>query len=218
MPESTTRARRDIGHYVNDELRDRYFAACDVLYAKGAPIRSETDVETSFGTTHVYRYGPSDPAAGSRTPVVLIHGSGGCSAQWYPNTVALSADRPVYALDTPGDPGRSIQREPMWQPERAAQWMDEALGALGLDKVHLVGSSYGGWLVINQSTAGPNGSHLSPPSTRAGWRRWGCASSSGSSPASSRRSPPRRCARPWRSGWSNQSSPTGTCVPGSMPA
>ncbi|MFD3546083.1 alpha/beta fold hydrolase [Streptomyces sp. NPDC058655] len=150
MPENTTRARRDIGHYVNDELRDRYFTACDVLYAKGAPIRSETDVETSFGTTHVYRYGPSDPAAESRTPVVLIHGSGGCSAQWYPNTVALSADRPVYALDTPGDPGRSIQREPMWQPERAAQWMDEALGALGLDKVHLVGSSYGGWLVINQ--------------------------------------------------------------------
>ncbi|WP_413751947.1 alpha/beta fold hydrolase [Streptomyces sp. R-74717] len=150
MPENTARAHRDIGHYVNDELRDRYFAACDVLYAKGAPIRSETDVETSFGTTHVYRYGPSDPAAESRTPVVLIHGSGGCSAQWYPNTVALSADRPVYALDTPGDPGRSIHREPMWQPERAAQWMDEALGALGLDKVHLVGSSYGGWLVINQ--------------------------------------------------------------------
>ncbi|MEW9518285.1 alpha/beta fold hydrolase [Streptomyces tubercidicus] len=150
MPEDATPARRDIGRYVNDKLRDRYFAACDVLYAKGAPIRSEADVETSFGTTHVYRYGPSDPAAESRTPVVLIHGSGGCSAQWYPNTVVLSADRPVYAIDTPGDPGRSIQREPMWQPERAAQWMDEALGALGLDKVHLVGSSYGGWLVINQ--------------------------------------------------------------------
>ncbi|MFF3617042.1 alpha/beta fold hydrolase [Streptomyces sp. NPDC002580] len=131
-------------------MRDRYFAACDVLYAKGAPIRSEIDVETSFGTTHVYRHGPADPAAESRTPVVLIHGSGGCSAMWYPNTAALSADRPVYALDTPGDPGRSIHREPMWQPERAAQWMDEALGALGLDKVHLVGSSYGGWLVINQ--------------------------------------------------------------------
>ncbi|GGT59926.1 Ndr family protein [Streptomyces kurssanovii] len=150
MPENTPGTRRDIGRYVNDRLRDHYFAACDVLYAKGAPIRSETDVETSFGTTHVYRYGPADPAAESRTPVVLIHGSGACSAMWYPNTAALSADRPVYALDTPGDPGRSIHREPMWQPERAAQWMDEALGALGLDKVHLVGSSYGGWLVINQ--------------------------------------------------------------------
>ncbi|MEU8773282.1 alpha/beta hydrolase [Streptomyces sp. NPDC048606] len=147
---SPSRPRRDVGRYVNDTLRDRYFATCDALFAMGAPIRSETDVETSFGTTRVYRFGPTDPAAESRTPVVLIHGSGGCSAMWYPNTPALSAERPVYAFDTPGDPGRSVQREPMWQPERAAQWMEEVFEGLGLDRVHLVGSSYGGWLVINQ--------------------------------------------------------------------
>lgn len=153
--EKAPRVRRDIGHYVSAELRDRYFEACDALYAMGAPARWERDVETTFGTTRVYRYGPADPAAESRTPVVLIHGSGGCSAQWYPNTPALSAERPVYALDTPGDPGRSVQREAMWQPERAAQWMDEALDALGLDRIHLVGSSYGGWLVINQAHLRP---------------------------------------------------------------
>ncbi|WP_425424480.1 alpha/beta fold hydrolase [Streptomyces katrae] len=155
VPENRTRVRRDVGRYVNDELRDRYFAAADVLYAMGAPIRSEADVETSFGTTHVYRYGPADPAAGSRTPIVLIHGAGYSSAMWHPNTPGLSLDRPVYALDTPGDANRSIHREPMWQPERAAQWMDEALGALGLDRVHLVGSSYGGWLVLNQAHRRP---------------------------------------------------------------
>ncbi|MFI1470516.1 alpha/beta fold hydrolase [Streptomyces wuyuanensis] len=155
MPESRPRARRDVGHYVNDALRDRYFAAADVLYALGAPIRSETDVETSFGTTHVYRYGPENPAAECRTPIVLIHGAGYSSAMWYPNTPGLSLDRPVYALDTPGDAGRSVHREPMWQPERAAQWMDEALDALGLDRVHLVGSSYGGWLVLNQAHRRP---------------------------------------------------------------
>ncbi|MCB5181838.1 alpha/beta fold hydrolase [Streptomyces antimicrobicus] len=155
MSQPATRARRDVGRYVDDTLRDRYFAACDAVHALGAPLRSETDVETSFGTTHVYRYGPADPAAESRTPVVLIHGAGSCSAMWYPNTGALSAERPVYALDTPGDPGRSVQREPMWQPERAAQWLDEALDALGLDKVHLVGSSYGGWLVLNMAHRRP---------------------------------------------------------------
>ncbi|WP_053645413.1 MULTISPECIES: alpha/beta fold hydrolase [unclassified Streptomyces] len=151
MPESTARVRRDVGRYVDDALRDRFFAAADVLYAMGAPVRSETDVETSFGTTHVYRYGPTDPTGESRTPIVLIHGAGYSSAMWYPNTPGLSLDRPVYALDTPGDAGRSVHREPMWQPERAARWMDEALDALGLDRVHLVGSSYGGWLVLNQA-------------------------------------------------------------------
>ncbi|MFG2405420.1 alpha/beta fold hydrolase [Streptomyces brevispora] len=157
MPDATTRDRApaDIGRYVNDALRDRYFAACDALYAMGAPIRAEPDVETRFGTTHVYRYGPTDPVAASRTPVVLVHGAGSCSAMWYPNTAALSAERPVYAIDTPGDPGRSVQREAIHRPERAAQWLDETLSGLGLDRVHLMGSSYGGWLALNQAHRGP---------------------------------------------------------------
>ncbi|MEU7132457.1 alpha/beta fold hydrolase [Streptomyces sp. NPDC046261] len=157
MPETVTPARNraDVGRYVNDALRDRYFAACDAVYALGVPARAETDVETAFGTTHVYRYGPADPAAEARTPVVLVHGAGSCSAMWYPNTAALSAERPVYAIDTPGDPGRSVQRAPLSRPEHAAQWLDETLAGLGLDRVHLVGSSYGGWLALNQAHRRP---------------------------------------------------------------
>ncbi|MDG9693275.1 alpha/beta fold hydrolase [Streptomyces sp. DH17] len=155
VSETTARAQADVGRYVSDAWRDRYFAACDAVFALGAPAVAEQDVETSFGTTHVYRYEPEDPAARSRTPVVLVHGAGSCSAMWYPNTPALSAERPVYALDTPGDPGRSVQREPIHQPERAAQWLDETLDGLGLDRVHLVGTSYGGWLALNQAHRAP---------------------------------------------------------------
>lgn len=155
MSETTARTQPDVGRYVSDAWRDRHFAACDAVYALGARALAEQDVETSFGTTHVYRYGPADPAAQTRTPVVLVHGAGSCSAMWYPNTPALSADRPVYALDTPGDPGRSVQREPIHQPERAAQWLDETLAGLGLDRVHLVGSSYGGWLALNEAHRRP---------------------------------------------------------------
>ncbi|MGW0711177.1 alpha/beta fold hydrolase [Streptomyces sp. NPDC002643] len=160
MPETTARnqtdsTRADVGRYVSDALRDRHFAACDAVYALGAPALAEQDVETSFGTTHVYRYGPTDPAAQARTPVVLVHGAGSCSAMWYPNTADLAAERPVYALDTPGDPGRSVQRHPIHQPERAAQWLDETLAGLGLDEVHLVGSSYGGWLALNAAHRTP---------------------------------------------------------------
>ncbi|MET9990086.1 alpha/beta fold hydrolase [Streptomyces mutabilis] len=155
VSETTARAQADVGRYVSDAWRDRYFAACDAVFALGAPAVAEQDVETSFGTTHVYRYEPDDPAARSRTPVVLVHGAGSCSAMWYPNTPALSAERPVYALDTPGDPGRSVQREPIHQPERAAQWLDETLDGLGLERVHLVGTSYGGWLALNQAHRAP---------------------------------------------------------------
>ncbi|MFI6035955.1 alpha/beta fold hydrolase [Streptomyces sp. NPDC051315] len=156
MPKTAeVRTRPDVGRYVSSARRDRYFAACDALYAMGAPALSEEDVETSFGTTHVYRYGPADPTARSRTPVVLVHGAGSCSAMWYPNTPALSAERPVYAIDTLGDPGRSEQCEPIHATERAAQWLDETLAGLGLDRVHLVGSSYGGWLALNQAHRKP---------------------------------------------------------------
>lgn len=155
MSKTTTRIQADVGRYVSDTLRDRYFAACDAVYALGATSTAEGDVETSFGTTHVYRYEPADPAARSRTPVVLVHGSGSCSAMWYPNTPALSAARPVYAIDTPGDPGRSVQRTSLHQPERAAEWLDETLAALDLDRVHLVGASYGGWLTVNQAHRRP---------------------------------------------------------------
>ncbi|MFB7576645.1 alpha/beta fold hydrolase [Streptomyces sp. NPDC056165] len=156
MSQTATHNQADVGRFVSDAWRDRYFAACDAVYALGAPAHAETDVETSFGTTHVYRYGPTDPAAQSRTPVVLVHGAGSCSAMWYPNTPALSSDRPVYAIDTPGDPGRSVQREAIHQPERAAQWLDETLAGLGLERVHLVGSSYGGWLALNQAHRRPD--------------------------------------------------------------
>ncbi|MFJ7334779.1 alpha/beta fold hydrolase [Streptomyces sp. NPDC101116] len=155
MPETAARTQADVGRYVSDAWRERHFTACDAVYALGASTLSEEDVETSFGTTHVYHYGPANQADRSRTPVVLVHGAGSCSAMWYPNTPALSADRPVYAIDTPGDPGRSVQREPIHQPERAAQWLEETLAGLGLDRVHLVGSSYGGWLALNQAHRRP---------------------------------------------------------------
>ncbi|MEU2718286.1 alpha/beta fold hydrolase [Streptomyces sp. NPDC007205] len=152
---AAARPRPDVGRYVSEAWRERYFAACDALYALGAPASWEQDVETSYGTTHVYRYDPEDPAARDRTPVVLVHGAGSCSAVWYPNTPALSAERPVYALDTPGDPGRSVQRAPLHAPPDAARWLVEALAGLGLDQVHLVGSSYGGWLALNQAHRAP---------------------------------------------------------------
>ncbi|MGA5565030.1 alpha/beta fold hydrolase [Streptomyces platensis] len=157
MPATKTRDRRDpaVGRYVNQALRDRYFAACDAVYALGPAPQGESEVTTRFGTTHVYRYGPADPGAAARTPVVLVHGAGGNSSQWYPNLAALSAERPVHAVDTVGDPGRSVQYEPIHQPERAAQWLDETLDGLGLDRVHLVGASYGGWLALNQALHRP---------------------------------------------------------------
>ncbi len=86
---------------------------------------------------------------------MLLHAAGFNGAMWYPNVAALGRDRPVFALDTPGDPNRSVARAPIASPQASAAWLDEVLAGLGTDRAHLVGSSYGGWIALNQALHAP---------------------------------------------------------------
>src|SRR5207245_1561746 len=74
----------------------------------------------------------------------------------YADIAALSASHPVYAIDTITDPGRSSQSAPVRNGEDLAAWLAEVLDALHLDRVHLVGLSYGGWLALNQAHRSSN--------------------------------------------------------------
>ncbi|GAA3044614.1 alpha/beta fold hydrolase [Actinokineospora globicatena] len=62
------------------------------------------DVETRYGTTRVRRSG-----VGRGTPVVLLPGFMGTSLTWYPHVADLSERHEVYAVDTLGEPGLSVQ-------------------------------------------------------------------------------------------------------------
>ena len=106
-----------------------------------APPVETHDVPTSFGTTRVYRYGPS---AGE--PIVLLHGFNSTSAPWKPFLEAFAEANPVYAVDALGEAGGSVQTVPFRSAADRAQALDEVLAGLGLSRVHLVGSSAGGWL------------------------------------------------------------------------
>jgi pimeloyl-ACP methyl ester carboxylesterase len=109
----------------------------------------EFDVETSFGTAHVHRFGPV-----TGEPIVLLHGAGANASMWYAQVAALGT-HPVYAVDTIDDPGKSVQRVAITGSEDNAAWVDDVLVGLGLDRVHLVGLSYGGWLALNQGIYRP---------------------------------------------------------------
>jgi pimeloyl-ACP methyl ester carboxylesterase len=58
----------------------------------------------------------------------------------------LVVGRPVYAVDTIGTPGRSVQTRPIGGEGDLATWLDEVLDGLGLASVHLAGYSEGGWI------------------------------------------------------------------------
>ncbi|MEV0945919.1 alpha/beta fold hydrolase [Rhodococcus sp. NPDC049939] len=129
-----------IGRFKNDasrEAHDRAYQAMEALW----PIPStQMDVPTSFGSTHVRRSG-----SGKETPIVLLHSVGANSLQWHFAVEDLSRDRVVYALDTIGTAGRSVQTAPLADESDFGVWVGEVLTELGLDRVHLVGYSHGAW-------------------------------------------------------------------------
>jgi pimeloyl-ACP methyl ester carboxylesterase len=61
----------------------------------------------------------------------------------------------VYALDTLGDAGRSIQLAPIRDGSDGAAWLQEVLDGLGVPRAHLVGCSYGGWLAMHNAIHAP---------------------------------------------------------------
>ncbi|MFL1438693.1 alpha/beta fold hydrolase, partial [Nocardiopsis protaetiae] len=107
----------------------------------GGPDWSGT-VETAFGRVRVYRFdgGPGEP--------LLLPGRNASAPMWAANLPPLRRGRTVYALDGLGEPGCSAQSAPIASAADQAAWLDQTLEGLGLDAVHLLGVSIGGWLGV----------------------------------------------------------------------
>jgi pimeloyl-ACP methyl ester carboxylesterase len=140
-----------IGRFRTDEAQAKFYAAYDRAFDRLWPRPYETlDVATGFGATRVYRQGRTDGE-----PIVLLAGSFGNASMWYRHVGVLGERHPVYALDTLGDAGRSIQRAPIRDGDDGAAWLREVLDGLGVPRAHLVGCSYGGWLAMHHAIHAP---------------------------------------------------------------
>jgi pimeloyl-ACP methyl ester carboxylesterase len=108
------------------------------------PIPYESlDVVTGFGTTHINAAGPKDAP-----PLILLPGFGSNSTMWFPNVGELSKNHRVYAVDTIGQPGRSIPSHSLLA-SNCNDWITEVLNELGIKKTAVAGISLGGWLSMN---------------------------------------------------------------------
>jgi len=112
----------------------------------------EMEIATRFGTTHVVASGPKEAP-----PLVLLHGYFVTLNMWSPNVAEFSKDHRVYAIDVMGQPGRSIPDpdEPIREPADFVAWLSETLDRLNLDRIFLVGMSYGGWVALNLAVSTP---------------------------------------------------------------
>src|ERR1700734_1640218 len=96
-------------------------------------------VEISGAQIRLLRAGPV-----GAPPLVFLHGAGGHTG-WMGFLDELARDFSVYAPEHPGF-GRSD--DPPWLDEVGdlAYFYLDFLEALGLDRVHLIGTSLGGWI------------------------------------------------------------------------
>ncbi|SIN60682.1 Pimeloyl-ACP methyl ester carboxylesterase [Parasphingorhabdus marina DSM 22363] len=133
------------------EAKREYLRCYDHL-AQQWPAPSETRlVDTSFGRTFVRIQGPCDGA-----PLVLLPGDTETSLSWLPVIEALSQSFRTIAIDHVYDNGRSIYSKQMTRPKDFVVWLDELFDLLDLDRIHLVGYSYGGWQAALYSLAHPS--------------------------------------------------------------
>jgi pimeloyl-ACP methyl ester carboxylesterase len=131
-----------------------FLAAYDAGMTAWPVPREEMDLPSRFGTTHVVVSGPPNAP-----PLVLLHGYMATSVMWAPNIADFSKDYRVYAIDVMGQPGKSFPGEPIRNEADYASWLSATLDALHLDRVSLVGMSYGGWLALNYAIRAPERLH-----------------------------------------------------------
>jgi pimeloyl-ACP methyl ester carboxylesterase len=132
----------------------QFFAAYDAAMKFWPTPFEDLEIPGRFGTTHVVVCGPKDAP-----PLVLLHGYMTSLVMWLPNIGDFSKDYRVYAIDTMGQPSKSIPTEPIRDAADYVTWLTDTLNALQLDRVFLVGMSFGGWLALNFAVAAPERIH-----------------------------------------------------------
>lgn len=87
--------------------------------------------------------------SGDRTPLMLLHGGPGGRSCGFTVLTELAADRPLILYDQLGS-GRSEQPDDpaLWRTERFVDELAAVRQQLHLDRVHLLGHSWGGALAV----------------------------------------------------------------------
>jgi pimeloyl-ACP methyl ester carboxylesterase len=127
-----------------------YLAAYEASMKAWPVPYEEMQIPSRFGRTHVVASGPK-----GAPPLVLVHGYMATLVMWVPNVAAFSQHYRVYAVDVMGQPGKSIPNAPIRDAGDYVVWLTAVLHGLCLDRISLVGMSFGGWLALQYAVAAP---------------------------------------------------------------
>jgi pimeloyl-ACP methyl ester carboxylesterase len=136
--------------YKTPEGEREVMALYDRMLARWPVPREELYLPTRHGRTFAIASG--DAAA---PPLVLLHGSASNATAWIGDISEYSRHFRAYALDLPGETGRSEQARPPWNTPAFAEWLADVLDGLGLESAALAGISQGGWTALRFATLYP---------------------------------------------------------------
>jgi pimeloyl-ACP methyl ester carboxylesterase len=112
------------------------------MNAKGQHIDFKTKFETKFLTFDNYKVHCLKKGVGS--PILLIHGGGTWMYSWRNIIDSLSLNHTVYACDMPGHGYTVAENEPKYELDDFANFIDHFLTHFQIDKISIVGNSWGG--------------------------------------------------------------------------
>jgi len=96
--------------------------------------------------------------AGRTVPLLTLHGGPGGGHDYLESLEALLDERAVILYDQLGCGLSDKPNDPsLWTIDRFVREVDEVRDALGLERVHLFGQSWGGWLAIEYMLSKPEG-------------------------------------------------------------
>lgn len=144
-----------VGHWRSQQGYESYRAAYDdVMATVPTPTRTH-DVKTEYGSVRVYEWAADDDAPDSRLPVVFLPGIRSGAPMWGDNLTHWIGKRTVYAMDAIGDAGMSTHAIGFHSFGDQAEWVEQTLAGIDLDRAHLVGHSFGGAIATTHALKYP---------------------------------------------------------------
>lgn len=107
-------------------------------------------IDTYVGKTFIIQCGNINSP-----PLILLHGTSSNSSMWIGDIREYAKHYCVYAIDIPGEPGKSEEKQYSLKSSIYNEWLDEVIQKLLLTKTSLIGISLGAWLAISFSVKHP---------------------------------------------------------------
>lgn len=127
--------------FKSKEGKEEVLKYYDFLLTKGSVEHEKIMVNTSYGETFIIAMGKKELPS-----LILLHGSGMNSSMWIKEMEEYSKTHRVYAVDMPGEPGKSDENQLPFGGDEFSNWLNDVFNELFIEKASIVGISLGAWL------------------------------------------------------------------------